>query len=236
VREAVARLDHVLSRYGYCSRREAKQWIGAGRVTVGALPANSASQKAVVGTVRIDGEAIECPSGILAIMNKPAGVVCSHDPREGPTIYDSVPARWLCRKPRVTSVGRLDKDATGAILITDIPGLVQRWTSPRRKVLKVYEVTVDRPLDPALVELFGSGRLQLNDESKPCRPARLVLAGPSTGRLEVIEGIYHQVRRMFASQGYEVIRLHRSHFGDFSLGDLQPGEWRFVPIPVAPPT
>jgi 16S rRNA pseudouridine516 synthase len=226
----VCRLDQVLSRCGYCSRAEARRWVRAGRVTVDGAPAGSAEEKIDPLTVRVDGEPLECPEGILALWHKPAGCVCSRDTREGPTIYDLLPARWSRRHPPVTSIGRLDKDTTGVLLLTDVGELVQRWTSPRRHVVKVYEVTLDRDLDPALVGTFASGELRLPGEDRPCRPAKLQLFGARQARLELVEGRFHQVKRMFGSQGCAVMRLHRSRFGPFELGDLAPGQWQLLSV------
>ena len=193
--------------------------------------AEAVDQKARAADVQVDGEPVEAPEGILALLHKPAGHVCSHDEREGPRVFDLLPARWLKRNPPVTTVGRLDKDATGALLITDQGELVHRWTSPKRHVTKLYEVTVDRDLEPGLTGVFASGELRLDDEPKPCLPAKLEITGPRTARLELTEGKYHQVKRMFASQGWTVLRLHRSRFGEFELGDLPVGQWRRLEIP-----
>ena len=222
------RLDHILSRYGYCSRREAWDWIRDGRVQIESVQAASPEQKVCVSLVFVDGEPIECPVGILAMLHKPVGCVCSHDPREGPTIYDLLPVRWLRRHPPVTSVGRLDKDASGLLLITDVGALVQRWTSPRHHVAKIYEVTVDRDLNDSLAGVFAAGSLLLEGETKPCAPAPLEILGQRHARLTLTEGRYHQVKRMFASQSYTVTRLHRTRFGEWELGDLPPGQWRLL--------
>ena len=112
---ALLRIDALLSRFGYCSRSEARGWVKAGRVRVGAAVAKSPSDKAAPANVLVDGEPIEHPHGILALLHKPAGCVCSHDSEEGPTIYDLLPPRWLARNPAVTSIGRLDKDVTGGL-------------------------------------------------------------------------------------------------------------------------
>jgi 16S rRNA pseudouridine516 synthase len=223
------RLDQILSRHGYCSRSEARAWVKSGRVRVRGEPANAADARVSVADVLVDGEPVEGPGGLLAVLHKPAGCVCSHDRREGPSVYDLLPPRWLRRNPPVTTVGRLDKDTTGVLLITDLGELVQRWTSPRRHVAKVYEVTVDCDLDARLVDVFSSGTLVLAGETKPCLPAKLEILGPREARLELVEGRYHQVKRMFAEEGCTVIRLHRSRFGEFELGDLKPGQWRLLP-------
>jgi 16S rRNA pseudouridine516 synthase len=139
-----------------------------------------------------------------------------------------LPERWSRRNPPITSVGRLDKETTGLLLITDRGELVQRWTSPRHKVTKRYLVESDQDLDPDLVPLFASGTLRLPDETDPCLPASLVLTGIRSAHLDLVEGRYHQVRRMFASQGFRVTSLHRSQFGALELGNLPPGQWRAV--------
>ncbi len=227
------RLDALLSRFGYCSRSEARAWMKKGRVHVGAALAKSPSDKAAPENVLVDGAPIEHPHGILALLHKPAGYVCSHDGEEGPTIYDLLPPRWLARNPPVTTIGRLDKDVTGVLLVTDDGDLVHRWTSPKHKVAKIYEVTVAEDLPPNITEIFASGTLILEGEDKPCLPARVEILDPRHARLEIIEGRYHQVKRMFASQGCPVTRLHRSRFGDFTVENLPPGEWRII-SPAAP--
>ena len=230
--EKPRRLDQFLSRYGYCSRSEGAAWIRAGRVSVRGEAAVAADARALPSEVLIDGQPIEAPAGLLAMFHKPPGCVCSHAERDGPTIYELLPQRWSLRHPPVTSVGRLDRDTTGLLLLTDDGALVQRWTSPRRKVPKVYEVSVDADLRPELIALFASGTVVLDGEAKPCLPANLEIVSAREARLELIEGRFHQVKRMFASQGLNVTRLHRSRFGQFELGDLQPGQWRLLLLPV----
>ncbi len=222
------RLDQLLSRYGYCTRSEAKYWVRAGRITVNGQVAKEVDDKAFPHEVLIEGQPIEAPDGLVVLFHKPAGYVCTHNTNEGATIYELLPKHWLQRNPPVTSVGRLDKDTTGVLLLTDIGELVQRWTSPRHKVSKMYEVTVEGELKPELVDLFAAGTLQLEDEEKPCLPAKLEILTPTTARLELVEGKYHQVKRMFASQGCPVTKLHRSHFGDYTVEDLEPGKWRMI--------
>lgn len=221
------RLDQLLSALGYCSRKESVNLVQAGRVKVGDVPAMRADQRVPPASVTVDGEPLEAPDGLLAVFHKPVGYVCTHADGDGPTIYELLPPRWLRRNPPVTSVGRLDKETSGVLLITDVGALVHRWTSPKSDMGKVYEVEVDRDLDLPLIDVFASGELRLRGEPKPCLPARLDIIGPRSARLTLTEGRYHQVRRMFASQGWHVTRLHRSRFGSHTLGELQPGEWRF---------
>jgi len=200
--------------------------VRGGRITVRGQVVKAADEKFLPEEVLVDGEPLESPEGILVMFHKPAGCVCSHDEREGQRVFDLLPARWIKRNPPVTTVGRLDKDATGVIIITDRGDLVHRWTSPKHHVPKLYEVTVDRDLDPKLIALFASGELRLEEEPKPCLPAKLEIISAREARVELTEGKYHQVKRMFAGQGCTVTRLHRSRFGEFELGDLPVGQWR----------
>lgn len=225
------RLDQLLSACGYCSRSEAKAWVRAGRITAGGAVVRRSDEKVAAPDILIDGEPVECPDGLLAVFHKPLGCVCSRDEREGQSVFDLLPARWSQRNPPVSSVGRLDRDTTGLLLITDQGDLLHRLTSPKHKVPKVYEVTFDGRVPTGLVERFAAGDLLLEGESEPCLPAQLQLLGDGQARLELTEGRFHQVRRMFASQGLLVTALHRSRFGEFSLDGLAPGEWRLLPLP-----
>ncbi|MBT5901208.1 MAG: rRNA pseudouridine synthase [Opitutaceae bacterium] len=223
------RLDQLLANLGYCTRSEARHWITGGRVTVDDGVNKNHGTKADPSTVCVNGKPLDHPEGILVLLHKPTGLVCSHDEREGPSIYDLFPERWRRRNPVITSVGRLDKDTSGLLLVTDQSQLVHRLTSPKHKVPKVYRAKVDRDLAPALIEVFAAGTLQLEGEKSPLAPATLVIREPRIAELTLIEGKYHQVRRMFASQGWHVESLHRERFGDLSLDGLSAGEWRELP-------
>lgn len=224
------RLDQLLANLGYCSRREARDWIDAGRVTVRRQPADDPGQKANPDDVLVDNEPLDRPNGLLLLLHKPLGLVCSHDEREGPNVYSLLPERWRRRNPQVTSIGRLDKDTSGLLLLTDQTALVHKLTSPKHKVPKLYRATVNGTLTPALVPVFASGTLLLADEKEACQPAELRILNSTTAEVVLTEGRYHQVRRMFASQGCEVVALHRSRFGNLDLGDLPPGQWRELPL------
>jgi 16S rRNA pseudouridine516 synthase len=222
------RIDQLLSRYGYCSRREAADWVRQGRVTSSAdgKPLTKSDQRVDPESVLVDGGPVEFPDRLLVVLHKPAGYACSHDPAESPLIYDLLPPQWLRRNPGPVSIGRLDRETTGLILITDDGALAHRLTSPKHEVEKTYEVTVSQPLPEHLAELFAAGTLVLRGESKPCLPARLEVTGTHTARVFLKEGKYHQVRRMFASQGCPVTDLHRSALGSLTLTDLPEGQWR----------
>lgn len=224
------RLDQLLANLGYCSRREARGWVENGHVTVRGVVADDPGQKAHPADVLVDGEPLDHPDGLLLLLHKPLGLVCSHDAREGPSVYDLLPPRWRQRNPVVTSVGRLDKETSGLILLTDQSLLVHRLTSPKHKVAKVYVATVDRDLSPDLIALFASGTLLLEGEKEPCAPAVLQIRGPRVAELTLTEGRYHQVRRMFAATGATVLALHRERFGGLDLQGLEAGQWRELPL------
>jgi 16S rRNA pseudouridine516 synthase len=224
------RLDQLLSSLGYCSRREARAWLAAGRVAVRGEVAKDPSAKARPEDVRIDGEPPDHPDGLLLALHKPVGLVCSHDLGEGPRVYDLLPPRWLARHPPVTSVGRLDKETSGLLLLTDQSALVHRLTSPKHKVPKVYRATVDRDLAEELFPSFAAGTLVLKGETEPCAPAGLKILSPREAELTLTEGKYHQARRMFAAVGLTVLVLHRVQFGPIELGELTPGQWRELPL------
>jgi 16S rRNA pseudouridine516 synthase len=226
------RLDQILANLGYCSRSEARAFLKTHAVTLRGSGAalRDSSGKVDASDVLVDGEPLDHPDGILLVFNKPTGLVCSHDPREGPNVYSLLPERWRARNPQVTSVGRLDKDTSGLILLTDQTPLVHRLTSPRHKVPKVYRATVAAPVPPSAVGLFASGTLVLEGEKEPCLPAELRILDSDTAEVTLVEGRYHQVRRMFASLGCEVVALHREKFGALDLEGIAPGTFRELPI------
>jgi 16S rRNA pseudouridine516 synthase len=224
------RLDQLLSSLGYCSRREARDWVASGAVTVRGQPTADFGEKVHPAEVRIDGEPPDHPDGLVLLLHKPLGLVCSHELREGPNVYSLLPERWRRRNPQVTSIGRLDKDTSGLLLLTDQSPLVHRLTSPKHKVPKIYRARVDRDLTPELIPLFAAGTLVLDGEEVPCVPAELKIVSPREAELTLIEGKYHQVRRMFAACGVTVLTLHRTRFGDLALDDLPAGTWRELPL------
>lgn len=231
---SLRRLDQILSNLGYCSRREARDLIEDERILVNGEPATDHSMKVRGDEVTVDDEPLDNPDGLLLLLNKPLGLVCSHDQREGPNIYSLLTPRWRLRNPVVTSIGRLDKETSGLILLTDQTELVHRLTSPKHKVEKTYVATLDRDLSPErcaeIAACFASGTLQLEEEKTPCAPAVLRQREARVVELILTEGRYHQVRRMFASQDFTVTALHRERFGSLVLGDLAPGAFRILPL------
>jgi 16S rRNA pseudouridine516 synthase len=176
----------------------------------------------------INGEALDpLQNELFILMHKPADCVCTHDQSER-RVFDLLPPRFRLRQQQVISVGRLDKDTTGLLILTDNGAISHRLTSPKHHVAKTYHVTLADPLKGDEAALFASGTLMLRSEDKPLLPAQLEVLGTHTANLTLHEGRYHQVKRMFAATGNKVTALHRSHFGPLTLGHLAPGEWRLL--------
>lgn len=221
------RLDALLSRYGYCSRREAAAWVKQGRVTRQGEPVRLPGAQVRPDEILVDGEPVPYPSGICVALHKPLGYTCSHDAADGRPVYDLLPAQWSRRTPPVQSVGRLDKETSGLLLMTDDGVLLHSLTSPKRHVPKEYSFTTSAPVPESAVATFAAGELLLRGEKTPCLPAELRLTGERAGVLTLHEGRYHQVRRMLAAVGAPVVELQRVAIGSLRLETLHlaPGEW-----------
>ena len=137
-------------------------------------------------------------------------------------IYDLLPFQWRHRNPAVSSVGRLDKETSGLLLLTDDGKFIHRMTSPRHHVAKVYEAVTEEDIPTEAVELFASGTLTLNGEPRPCAPALLEIREPRRALLTLTEGKYHQVRRMLAAVGAPVLSLCRVSIGSPASGQPEP--------------
>lgn len=222
------RLDQLLTSLGYASRSESKKLIASGVVTVDGKQITKNDFKAFHHDVLFEGVPLDPPQGMVILMHKPLGLVCSHDDGEGQLVYDLLPVRWRNRDPKISTIGRLDKETSGLLLLTDDGKLLHRLTSPKYHVSKLYEVTLDRPLQGDEAEIFASGSLILNGEKTACLPAKLEIIDTTHVTLEITEGRYHQVRRMFAAVGNHVTALHRSLIGDLTLGDLKVGEYQIL--------
>jgi 16S rRNA pseudouridine516 synthase len=225
------RIDRLLANLGYGSRKDVRHLIADGRVCVDGHVTTDAARAVDPRSVTLDGEPLDAPLGLLVALHKPVGYVCSHSDREGPRVFDLLPEQWLRRNPKPNTVGRLDKDSSGLVLVTDEGAIVHALTAPRRHVEKRYVVTLDRPPGDdtgPLVDTFAAGTLVLRGDDSPCRPARLDRLDDASFAVVLTEGRHRQVRRMFGALGYEVTALHRTHVGPYSLGELREGEWRHL--------
>lgn len=228
-----SRVDKLLSSLGYGSRTEMARLAKAGGITLDALPLLDVSQRIPVtpdlpGRMQVDGEALDPVQGVVILMNKPLGMTCSHK-EEGLIVYDLLPRRWTRRDPAISTIGRLDKQTSGLLVLTDDGDLLHRVISPKRHVKKTYRARLARALEGGEGDLFASGQMMLKGEDKPLAPATLEVLQGRDVRLTVTEGRYHQVRRMFAAIGNHVEDLHREGLGGLTLpDDLAPGQWRVL--------
>lgn len=230
---ATLRLDRLLSNLGYGSRREVQDLIEAGYVILDGEAVIDADERIAVtpdlpARMTVEDEPLDPPPGLVLMMNKPLGVTCSHK-EQGPLVYSLLPERWRARNPAISTVGRLDKETSGLLLLTDDGGLLHRIISPKANVSKRYDVTLDRPLRGDEGALFASGTLMLDDEDKPLLPAQFEAVSDKQAFVTITEGRYHQVRRMFAAVGNHVTALKRDRVGALALpDDLEPGQVRII--------
>ena len=219
------KLVKLIANLGYGSRKQVTQLFREGRITDAAGEVLYADDQVAHADVRLDGEPLDPPQGLTLMLHKPVGVTCStRDP--GRIVYDLLPPRFRVRSPLLSTVGRLDRDTSGLLLLTDDGALLHRVVSPKSKLAKTYEATLAQDLRGDEAALFASGTLLLESEKTPLAPATLEVVDPRHVRLVLTEGRYHQVRRMFAAVGNHVEALHRSRIGGLTLGDLAPGQWR----------
>lgn len=227
------RLDKLLANLGYGSRREIQGLARAGGVLLDGEAVRDASGRIPLDAdlperMTVDGEALDPLPGLALLLHKPLGVTCSHK-EVGPLVYALLPERWRRREPALSTVGRLDKDTSGLLLLTDDGGLLHRIISPKAEVSKRYRVTLERPMRGDEAVVFASGTLMLEGEEKSLLPAVLDVEDATHAALILSEGRYHQVRRMFAALGNHVAALHRDRVGGLALpADLEPGAYRIM--------
>ncbi|WP_303747667.1 pseudouridine synthase [Stenotrophomonas pigmentata] len=214
-----------IANLGYGSRKQVQMMFREGRITDAQGDVLYADDKVEHDNIRIDDEVLDPPPGLILMLHKPAGYTCSTKDH-GRLIYELLPERFRDRDPVLSSVGRLDRDTSGMLLMTDDGQLLHRIVSPKSKLDKVYEAQLAEDLSGNETAQFASGALLLESDDKPLLPAELEVLGPRAARLTLHEGRYHQVRRMFAAVGNHVQALHRSRIGGLGLGDLPEGQWR----------
>ncbi len=228
-----SRVDKLLGSMGYGSRSEIARLGKVGGIVLDGADLTDVSQRIAVTSdlsarMEIDGEPLDPVAGLVMLLNKPLGMTCSRK-EEGALVYDVLPERWRRRDPAISTIGRLDKQTSGLLLLTDDGDLLHRVISPKKHVAKVYLATLARPLAGTEGALFAAGGMVLEGEDKPLAPAVLEVLSPTQARLTVTEGRYHMVRRMFAAVGNHVEALHRERLGGLVLpDDLAPGEWRLL--------
>jgi 16S rRNA pseudouridine516 synthase len=232
------RLDRLLANMGYGSRKDVQALVKSGRVVLDGVPVKDSDTHVPVSPalsqrMRIAGAALDPPPGLVLMMHKPLGVTCSHK-ETGPLVYELLPPRWRDRKPAISTIGRLDKETSGLLLLTDDGALLHRVIAPKSNVAKRYCVTLARALRGDEAAALASGTLMLDGEDKPLLPVvmEIVPGAPLSEPIVTVtltEGRYHQVRRMFAALGNHVSALHRDRVGGLALpADLAAGQYRIL--------
>ncbi|MEG2805945.1 pseudouridine synthase [Stenotrophomonas sp.] len=221
------KLVKLLANLGYGSRKQVQGMFREGLITDADGEVLYADDQVAHEAIRVEGEPLDPPQGLTLMLHKPRDYTCSTKDK-GRLIYDLLPPRFRERAPVLSSVGRLDRDTSGLLLMTDDGALLHRIVSPKSRLDKAYEVTLAEDLRGDEAARFASGSLLLEADDKPLLPAELAVRGPRQAELVLHEGRYHQVRRMFAAVGNHVQALHRSRVGGLTLGGLAEGEWRML--------
>ena len=223
----MTRLDKILSTQLNISRTDAKQMIKKGRVSINGIPAKSGDVKvADADIVAVDGNEISYSRFVYIMMNKPKGVISASDGKGEKTVVDLVPSDMQRRG--LFPAGRLDKDTTGFVLLTDDGEFAHSILAPSKHIDKTYVVTLDKPVTPEAVADFRSG-MELNGEKLLQADAEIISEDATVCRVVLRQGLYHQIKRMFKKHGLIVLELKRVKMGNLPLDDsLLPGECRYL--------
>lgn len=223
---AQERLDKLLASTGRWSRKEVKELVRQGRVLAGGAAVRKPEEKydPALTPIQVDGQAVDCASFVYILLHKPAGLLSATEDRDQETVVGLLPGHL--RRRGLFPVGRLDKDTTGLLLLTDDGALAHGLLSPKKHVDKVYLARVKGRVDASDVEALAAGMV-LGDGTR-CLPAGLEpLEDGSACLVTLREGKYHQVKRMLAARGKPVVELTRLSMGPLTLDEgLKPGEWR----------
>lgn len=216
------RINKLLAHATGMSRREVDNAITAGRITVNGTTAIMGAQVSATDDVRLDNKPISAQTAYTyLVLHKPVGYVCSRRPQgEYPTIYELLETGQKALKP----VGRLDRDSSGILLLTDDGDFAHRMTHPKFQKRKVYEVVLDHDLEPLHQQMINDHGIALEDGESRLTLERLSDDNRLGWRVVMSEGRNRQIRRTFLALGYTVTKLHRTDFGPYALGDLAPGK------------
>lgn len=222
------RIDKLLASTGRWSRKEVRELIRQGRVRAEGRAVLRPEEKLQPETAAllVDGQPVDCSPFVYIMLHKPAGLLSATEDARQPTVLDLLPEEL--RRRGLFPVGRLDKDTTGLLLLTDDGPLAHRLLSPRKHVDKVYRARVEGVLDQEDVRALAEGMVL--EDGLHCLPAGLEVLGEGSECLVTLrEGKYHQVKRMLAARGKPVTALHRQSMGPLTLDQgLKPGKWRFL--------
>ncbi len=222
------RLNKFLALELGISRRAADTLIEQGKVTVNDKIVGLGARAAEEATIKVNGVAVKKDATYLyLVLHKPVGYVCSRRPQgDSPTIYELLPVKYHILKP----VGRLDKDSSGLILLTNDGDFAHQMTHPKFYKTKIYEVALDKPLEPLHQQMISDYGIMLEDG-----PSKFVVEKiddqPTTAtnyRITMHEGRNRQIRRTFSALGYTIRTLHRTQFGPYELAQIRPGQYHLL--------
>ena len=214
-----------IANLGYGTRREVSRLVYERRITRRDGSVVREGDAFAHDELLVDGQPLDPAPGAVLMLHKPAGFTCSAKDVNR-VIYDLLPPRFPHRSPVMAPIGRLDRDTSGLLLVTDDGAINHRLSSPRTHLPKVYEARLASDLRGDEAATFAAGTLMLANETTPLAPATLEAIDARTARITLTEGRYHQVRRMFAAVENHVLALHRSAVGALELGGLESGAWR----------
>ena len=213
------RVNKFFTQYGLCSRREADRAIEAGRVTVNGRVARLGDQVSEGDTIALDGHTIAWRKAAVYIKyHKPVGITTTSEPDVPGNIIDAIG-----HPERIFPIGRLDKDSSGLILLTNDGDIVNRILRAEHGHEREYLVQVDRAYDPDFLPRLARGVMVLGTMTRPCRTVPLK---PDSFRIILTEGRNRQIRRMCQALGYRVVALHRVRIMRIELGTLRVGQWK----------
>lgn len=218
------RINKFVAQATGLSRRAADDAIQNAKVTINGHTASLGDDVAPDDIVKLNGKSLSSQAVKTIILNKPTGYVVSRDGQGSNTIYDLLPKEYSRLKP----VGRLDKDSSGLLILTNDGQLANQLTHPSHQKVKVYEIRLDQPLQPLHRQMISDIGIKLDDGPSQLQLDRMIVDNDSQWRVTMIEGRNRQIRRTFAALGYEVIGLHRTHFGPYNLGPIKPGSFSII--------
>lgn len=223
----IIQLERILQSQGFGSRKQCRQLIESGRVSVAELVCFEPQQDFATDELQfaVDGHPWQFRDKVYLMLHKPPGYECSRNPQHHPSVLSLLPQPLVERG--VQPVGRLDEDTSGLLLLTDDGPWLHRLTHPKRHVPKRYLASLKHAVDPALIEALQQGVL-LHGESETLAARDVCADGTHGVWLSIDQGKYHQVKRMVAAAGNRVDGLHRQAFGRLELGVLRPGEWCYL--------
>jgi len=218
------RLNKFVARATGMSRRAADDAIAQKRVRINAQLAEQGALASSADLVTLDGKQIQLQTTQTILFNKPVGYVVSRDGQGSKTIYDLLPKELHHLKP----VGRLDKDSSGLLLLTNDGTLADGLTHPRNQKTKQYQISLDAPLAPLHRQMISDFGIQLADGPSKLQLERLQDGDDTQWAVTMHEGRNRQIRRTFEALGYSVTKLHRTHFGPYTLNKLASGKYTSV--------